>query len=212
VIELLRARVAELAALDPRRKLFGSSTHNYRFNEPLPESQLAAFEREHNFRLPDDYRSFITRIGNGGAGPSYGLLPFLGNSDDDLTDYARLGNPFAYTDAHNPEHLLYPFDEPYEDGEEDDYDEADEDALGEAQQVYWDAFDFGGALFICHHGCARRSILVVSGPSRGQIWDAGLADNDGVAPELDKETGVRLTFTSWYMAWLDNAFRELGAP
>lgn len=210
MIQLLRERVAELAALDPTCTLFGASRHRYRFNPIYPDAELDQLERAHGFRLPEDYRAFITTIGNGGAGPSYGVIPFRGNDSEDFTVYETLGTPFAYQDTFDPNHLLG--DNLDENDEEIELTEEQEDEQAERQEAYWAAFDSTGALYLCHHGCATRSLLIVSGPCRGQIWADDAAHCGGYRPETNLETGVRLTFTSWYMAWLDRAFRELGAP
>ena len=205
MIELLRDRVAELAALDPSCKLFGAKAHRYRFHPPYPEAELAAFERAHGFTLPDDYRAFITRIGNGGAGPSYGVIPFRGKDSEDYTDYDALGTPFPYATAYNPLDILA------DDADEDDEADEDDDAASDRFSDYCHAFDSRGAFYLCHHGCASRSLLIVSGPCRGQVWSDEVANNYGYAPSVDA-TSTRQTFTSWYMAWLDEAFRELRAP
>jgi hypothetical protein len=97
------------------------------------------------------------------------------------------------------------------DDDDDDSEEAD-DARSEAFDDYCNAFDDRGALYLCHHGCASRSLLIVSGPCRGQVWIDEVANDGGFMPDVDAETGLRLTFTSWYSAWVDQAFRELGAP
>jgi hypothetical protein len=63
----------QLRAEDTRLRVFGAGTHQYRLNPPLPEAEMQAFEAEHGIRLPEDYRLFLRKIGNGGPGPSYGL-------------------------------------------------------------------------------------------------------------------------------------------
>src|SRR5690348_6488288 len=75
-------RLADLDRRDPRRKVFGAGAHQYKLNPPLPVSVVEAFEGTHGISLPEDYRLFLTEIGNGGAGPCYGVLPF-GKDDDD---------------------------------------------------------------------------------------------------------------------------------
>jgi hypothetical protein len=40
---------------------------------PCQKSELAAFESTNRIGLPNDYRQFLAMIGNGGAGPFYGL-------------------------------------------------------------------------------------------------------------------------------------------
>ena len=62
-------RLTELDRRDSRRKVFGANGHDYKLNPPLPVSVIEAFEQRHGVSLPEDYRRFITEIGNGGAGP-----------------------------------------------------------------------------------------------------------------------------------------------
>jgi hypothetical protein len=54
---------------------FGSDSHGFRLNPPLPEADLCAFETSHRIRLPDAYRTFLLHAGNGGACQYYGLFP-----------------------------------------------------------------------------------------------------------------------------------------
>jgi len=42
---------------------------------------VAIFELDLSIELPNEYRSFITKAGNGGAGPAYGVFP-LGMADN----------------------------------------------------------------------------------------------------------------------------------
>jgi hypothetical protein len=60
--------------------VFGADSHQFLVNDPLAESVVQTFERKHKIQLPADYRSFLTTIGNGGAGPYYGIFP-LGYMD-----------------------------------------------------------------------------------------------------------------------------------
>lgn len=95
----------ELERRDSGRRLFGSAEHDYKLNRPTPVSQVEAFENTHGIALPEDYRYFITEIGNGGAGPYYGLFPF-GQLDDGrsweqgdlIGDVSR---PFPHVEAWN---------------------------------------------------------------------------------------------------------------
>ena len=200
-VDELKRRFDELAARDERRVIFGASSHGYRLRPPCPEAELAQRERAHGYALPEDYREFITRIGNGGAGPSYGVLPFLGKDSEDYTEYERLGTPWAYADTYNPIGVLSP----------DDEDDEDDDAIERGQRAYWRAFSSAGALYLCDHGCASRSLLVVSGPARGQVWADEVANEGGYAPAVTA-AGERHTFTTWFAAWLDRSFAELAKP
>ena len=75
VVEALR----RLSAARPA--VFGTNSHHWVLNEVLLEVEVSAFEQLHGVSLPVDYRRFLTRIGNGGAGPFYGVFP-LGQMDD----------------------------------------------------------------------------------------------------------------------------------
>jgi hypothetical protein len=86
--ELLR----RLRATDTGFRVFGSGQHRYRLGPTLAEGELKAFESANRVRLPEDYRWFLAVIGNGGAGPFFGLAP-LGTFGRDLS------RPFPFTTA-----------------------------------------------------------------------------------------------------------------
>lgn len=67
---LRRLQVADIGF-----RVFGSEQHRYRLGPTLSEAELAAFESGNGIRLPEDYRQFLSAVGNGGAGPFYGLEP-----------------------------------------------------------------------------------------------------------------------------------------
>lgn len=52
---------------------FGSEAHKYQLNPKLAESDLLDFEKKEGIQLPKSYRDYLKNIGNGGAGPAYGL-------------------------------------------------------------------------------------------------------------------------------------------
>lgn len=56
-------------------RVFGADVHGFRLNPPLPEVDVMAFENTHNVSLPHDFSQFLTKVGNGGAGPFYGVFP-----------------------------------------------------------------------------------------------------------------------------------------
>jgi hypothetical protein len=207
-------RLADLDLKDRRRQVFGASFHEYKLNPPLPVSVVEAFEERHGGTLPEDYRHFITEIGNGGAGPYYGVLPF--GKDDDDRDWeggglvGDLSKLFTHTAAWNlpvsfwDEELYPPPGTPS--GEEDGLWETWDQVL---QKRYWNPAVMDGAIPICHKGCALRQWLVIHGPQRGFVWDDLRADNAGISPVLDG-SDKPVTFSDWYMGWLDASLRKAG--
>lgn len=97
--------LSDLARKDRRRSVFGSAAHDYKLNPPIPVSTIEAFEARNGIGLPDDYRYFITEIGNGGAGPAYGLFPF--EQQDDSVSWEEgdligdVSQPFPHVEAWN---------------------------------------------------------------------------------------------------------------
>jgi hypothetical protein len=73
----LKQKITRLKTLDNRFFIFGASGHKYGFFPRLSLAEVQDFEQQYQVKLPDDYRAFICQIGNGGAGPYYGLLPLV---------------------------------------------------------------------------------------------------------------------------------------
>jgi hypothetical protein len=84
---------ARLRLLDQRRVVFGSGKHDYSFAPVLGAEQVLAFEQRHSIVLPAEYRAFITQVGNGGAGPFYGVLPMSLESP-------QITQPWTYDTRH----------------------------------------------------------------------------------------------------------------
>lgn len=61
--------------------VFGSQAHGFRTYPPLSEETVKEFESRHFISLPPEYRGILIHVGNGGAGPAYGLFK-LGEMDD----------------------------------------------------------------------------------------------------------------------------------
>ena len=212
---LILQRLQELDRHDPQRKLFGANSHQYRLHPPVAHSDVAAFEAKYNVTLPDDYRVFITEIGNGGAGPYYGLFPF--GEHDDNADGTRpwqdgdlvgdLSAAFVHADAWNvPQSFWEKSPDVGADTSPDDEDVLWEAWDEELKEHYWNPTVMNGAIPLCHRGCALRQWLVIKGPQRGFVWNDDRADEAGVYPLRDDQ-GRQLTFADWYMAWLTNADR-----
>jgi SMI1/KNR4 family protein SUKH-1 len=187
-------------------EVFGANGHKFAVNPTLSEAEVLAFETLHRVRLPADYREFLLRIGNGGAGPYYGVFP-LGQMDDiEGTKPWRendgfvgaLSEPFALTNDWN-DLTGMPSDDLIND-EQGEY----EKQMDEFDKRYWHASLMNGAVPICHEGCALRIWLVAAGEQTGRLWRDRRADYHGVAPVITAD-GAPATFSEWYNEWLDRS-------
>ena len=105
-------KIRELKNLDRLYSTFGSNRHKYELNKPKTEVEIKEFEMANNISLPIEYRDFIKIIGNGGAGPYYGLEKIEKGiyADLDLGDRSGkvdLSKPFQFTKKWNLGCLLY---------------------------------------------------------------------------------------------------------
>ncbi|MDP9869512.1 MULTISPECIES: SMI1/KNR4 family protein [Streptosporangium] len=154
-LDVIRRGIDALSEYDTDFGLFGARRHRYRFEPPLDEAALEAVEARIGVRFPADYRTFLTRLGNGGAGPYYGVH---GLGPDGA--WARSG-PFPFTEEWEPPDL-----------DDEDYDDVMEAA-------------FEGLLPVAEHGCGYRSHLVVNGPAAGQVWGDWTCVGEVLAPEAE---------------------------
>ncbi|MCL1993099.1 MAG: SMI1/KNR4 family protein [Spirochaetes bacterium] len=167
---------------------FGAAEHKFILNPVLPEADVKNFEREHNIELPKDYFYFVTNIGNGGAGPGYGLLP-LETWSRELADPPAgdfLNTPFPHTAPWN-DTVFYELDD---DGGDDFY----------HSNKY-----VTGAIRIAHYGCGIMYMLVVTGNEKGHIWVDDRCSDYGIYPAANPPVG----FETWYTDWLEKSAGEL---
>jgi hypothetical protein len=190
-------------------QVFGADAHRFQLNQPLPEAEATAFEQKHKVRLPPDYRQFITGVGNGGAGPFYGIFP-LGEMDnnsglrpwqEDDGFVGILSEPFSHNTDWN-DLTGMPTDDLAE-RSESDYDEQ----MDMFDKSYWRSSLFNGAIPICHEGCALRVWLVVSGPEAGRVWEDRRSEYEGIN-RITLANGSPATFAGWYDEWLNTCLAE----
>ena len=204
-------RLEYLAGRDPEFTIFGSESHQYRLGLPLPEKRVAEFEREMGVELPADYRSFVTTVGNGGAGPGYGLTP-LGAAVGAVRREDE-GNRRGPRSGRSSAAQAFPLASP---------------VLGPEELDGYSGPDFTGVISLGGYGCGMDPHLVVSGAESGHVWILDLASDGGVYPFAIVETGylhdeargypstfeemafaTRLSFSEWYEDWLESTERQL---
>jgi hypothetical protein len=207
-LERIKTKLKELKRLDRGFSLFGSPRHQYQLNSTLPLQKIQKFEQTHNVKLPSDYVQFLTELGNGGAGPFYGLEPFENVLFDDL-DYKRPNfllnpsKPFLHTEPWNLEF------KPTVDEDEDE-EEYEKQRL-EFEEVYYDTQQMNGVIAICNYGCAISLNLVVNGEEYGNIWTDDRASDAGIRPSYELGNKEKITFLNWYELWLDNYLKVIKA-
>lgn len=70
----IKVAIGRPGAERERIKVIGADGHGFIVNAPLAEADVRAFEQRHGIALPADYRGFLLHVGNGGAGPYYGIF------------------------------------------------------------------------------------------------------------------------------------------
>lgn len=139
-VSAFKEKLSRLKETDKDFRVFGAESHRYELFAPLSESRIVEFEKEQNLKLPEDYRLFLTQIGNGGAGPFYGIIP--------------LEKSFASCTPN--ESFRWSVEKDVEFVEDSDFDEWHDHRRG--------------VLEICEQGCGTFNFLVVNGQSYGTIW------------------------------------------
>jgi hypothetical protein len=149
--ESIRNAIEALRQGDSAFQLFGALGHRYQLNPQLTELEVAGFEQQRGIRLPETYRHFVLNVGDGGAGPYYGVFRLgkmdgLGDEESAWKEGEFVGSLrgcWPHRQAWNlpKEALIIP------DGLSDD---AMEMALDEIDKRYWDAALVAGAFPICH--------------------------------------------------------------
>ncbi|MBW4612784.1 MAG: SMI1/KNR4 family protein [Desmonostoc vinosum HA7617-LM4] len=213
----LKNKLTQLATLDATFQVFGSESHQYQLNPCLSETDIQIFETKYKITLPSDYRNFVLEIGNGGAGPGYGLYRMPGITYENtilVTPYPQnckiLSQPFPFAEAWNNLDLIVK-------------DDAD---ISVNNDAYFNEQFIQGSIAIAHYGCGIYAILIITGEQQGNIWiddrtnDNGIypaslnfchyfhnADPDEYHPISDDKKA--LSFYNWYEDWLNRSLEQI---
>jgi hypothetical protein len=198
-ILFVKQSLSKLKTGDKNYSVFGSSSHRYLFNAMLEESEIKAFENKYVVRLPEDYRRFLIEIGNGGAGPYYGLQTLEDSLFIDLdykreNEYLNPSKPFLLSEKWNMKFT-------------GDYD--NEQEYHAFEEEYFKDTWVNGLLRICNFGCGVSLNLVVNGAEYGNIWVDDRGSDGGIFPDPYFGQSERTQFLDWYILWLNKSLSEV---
>ena len=207
-LERINTKLKELERLDKGFTLFGSSKHRYRLNPTLQLQTIRQFEQAHSVKLPREYVQFLTELGNGGAGPFYGLEPFENVLFDDLdckrpNSSLNPSQPFLHTEPWNLQ-----FQTTVDEDEDEEEYEKQQQAF---EELYYDKEQMNGVIAICNYGCGVSLNLVVNGEEYGNIWADHRGSDGGIRPSHELGNKEKTSFLNWYELWLDNSLKEIKA-
>lgn len=158
----------------------GSYVHGHLFRPVADRDELGLWEEEMGLAIPEDYRCYLTCLGNGGAGPSYGICPFHFRLDGACREAAiySWGQEQRFHDLAKRRYELEEQDifELYQEYCSRTPEEGRLDYNG-FEEMLWDtevnalykALYKDGILRIANHGCSADIGLLLNGSHRGCV-------------------------------------------
>lgn len=199
-IQRIKEKLDNLRRADSKLITFGAQQHEFKLNEILDSEAISAFEKQYNIKLPSGYSDFLQQVGNGGAGPAYGLTKLEDSlfSDMDLRKEENKVNPSLPFPHTAPQIMMT---------EEYDSEDFDEDEFyakwNEPQHEY-------GLLRLCNEGCGIFVNLIVNGKEYGNMWIDDRGSDAGIYPfSKTNDLSKRVNFLDWYELWLDQSIKQL---
>ena len=192
-------RILEQARrMDPQLKMFGVADHQYRLGSPVDLAFVRTIEEAYHFRFPEDYVQFITEVGDGGAGPGYGLYPF-GYYCTEVESTKEAKAREIYLRGLGRELKLLPIESEWLEDfciSKDEYEKNPEKYFqGGKGSVKWENDTPYGFFHLGTYGCWRDFGLITAGERYGQVF---IRDTEG-AFELEARN-----FQEFYQDWLNS--------
>jgi hypothetical protein len=184
-LDVIKNKLNQAKRKDTDFSEFGASSHQYRVNEKLSAKKLADWQTHNQVTLPEPFAQFLTKVGNGGAGPYYGIYSI--EKAASYTDrQALLAKSVLHPGMAKEEwnHLTEPLTKD-EDIPDTEYDDACNKVLG-------------GMLCIGTQGCECDMYLVLEGKHRGRI-----VYTSEFYPDHPFFFVYEDSFLDWYERWLD---------
>ncbi|WP_298508988.1 SMI1/KNR4 family protein [uncultured Kordia sp.] len=190
-VERIKIKLRLAKMNDTFLEVFGASSHNYVLNKPLSQDRVKEFENEYNILFPNEYKVFLTEIGNGGlkedssaAGPFYGIFPLENLSQMiEVPKHYLQSIPFLSTETTFEE-----WDKMYATFRDTFSDEEYENGVGKM---------YAGVLNIGARGCSGYIGIMLHGKDKGRIIHT--------YDEMEYPPGFvdEINFLDWYESWLD---------
>jgi len=175
-ISRIKSKLGQAKKTDNKLEVFGADSHKYKLNPVINPKELDEFESLHKVRLPEDFRLFLMELGNGGAGPYYGIYPLKKQYAPSKTGLDCVYHPEMTDEEWNE---LYELDDLEIDG----------------QLSEWDEKTCRGNLSLGTQGCTYDMSLVVAGENKGRVY----YEIEDEKPFFVFESN----FLDWYERWLD---------
>ncbi|MEV5968378.1 SMI1/KNR4 family protein [Streptomyces sp. NPDC051921] len=156
---------------------------------PLSEADVRGAEADLGITFPEEYRDHLLRVSAGHRinrlGPGPDGWGWYGDTD---TNYDLLTEPFPHPDSYRA------YDDEL-DGREPPREDAEAWEMWDAECGVLQERKTAGAVYIKEGGCGFSTLLVVTGPHRGEMWFDGRATCDLILP---LERGGRpVSFADW---------------
>jgi hypothetical protein len=143
-ISRVRSNHARILALpaEAQARVFGSGKHKFLLNPVAMPVQVDELERTYRFSIPEGYRRFILEVGDGGAGPFYGLKQRFVTFGSSLRkmEAATYSLPSVYVSEQ-----------------------------GVLEDEGGDDIYVRGNMMLFEVGCGTEGVLVLNGPMRGKV-------------------------------------------
>lgn len=194
----------------------GNYVHMHLFRPVADLEELETWEELMGVTLPEDYRCYLTCLGNGGAGPYYGVRPFQFLLEDEYRKeaiYAR-GQERRFHDLakRRYEYELQDTSVLYEEycsrtpeSEQMNYGRFDEMLWEKEEKEVYEVLYEHGLLSIGDTGCSGEIGLLLNGSHRGYV--SGMSREDcfeSLAPDfsLAREMKNWEPFTDYFMEYI----------
>ncbi len=183
--DYIKLLVTKAGEKDRERKVFGAKSHQYKLNPVIAMKDVHDYECKYNIQLPEEYVFFLTQVGNGGAGPYYGLFP-LEQTIKHIPKLDCLSNePLINTHLTKEEwNLMIHKSQKADDNKSD--------------KIIWKICS--GFIVLGTQGCTYDHILLLSGPDQGKVFNI----------DWNLEPDYPPCFTGMaFLEWYENFFIEI---